>query len=377
MSSDLEKPPVVDLELLLQPISEDSPSGQSLRYSGLYDEIREARRADEKLEQGDWQTELKVADYRKVIDLALPALSSETKDLQISVWLGESLTKIHGFVGLRDSLRLITGLQARFWDTLHPEIDDGDMESRANAIAWYDTQLSLAVKTVPFTGFAGYSYLDWEDSKTFDIPEAGLDALPEADRLRFKDLATRAERERRVTAELWRKEKTQTRRAPMEEINFVVEECWAAFSDLNKVIEEKFDRNQMPGLNSFKKSLEDVHGQIKQLLEEKRSEEPDPEPIEEIVEEGVSTNGTGGKSAVPAGAIQNRTDALRRLDEIASYFKKTEPHSPVSYLVQRAVKWGNMPLDGWLQDVIKDQSVLVQLQETLGFGKNDGTGESG
>src|SRR4029079_17238246 len=132
------------------------------------------------------------------------------------------------------------GLQARFWDTLHPEIDDGDMESRANAIAWYDTQLSLAVKTVPFTGFAGYSYLDWEDSKTFDIPEAGLDALPEADRLRFKDLATRAERERRGTAELWRKEKAQTRRAPMEEVNFVVEECWVAFSDLNKVIEEKF-----------------------------------------------------------------------------------------------------------------------------------------
>src|SRR3954452_23131815 len=111
MSSDLEKPPVVDLELLLRPISEESPAGQSLRYSGLYDEVREARRADEKLEQGEWQTELRVGGFCKVIDLAVPALSTETKDLQIAVWLAEALTKIHGFVGLRDGMRLMTGLQ--------------------------------------------------------------------------------------------------------------------------------------------------------------------------------------------------------------------------------------------------------------------------
>ena len=45
---------------------------------------------------------------------------------------------------------------------------------------------------------------------------------------------------------------------------------------------------------------------------------------------------------------------------------KSEPHSPVSYLVQRAVKWGNMPLDSWLQEVIKDEIVLANLRETLG-----------
>ena len=377
MSSDLQKPPVVDLELLLQPISDESPSGESLRYSGLFDEIRDARRADEKLEQGDWQTELKVADFRKVVDLAVPALEKETKDLQIAVWLGEALTKLHGFVGLRDGMHLMTGLQERFWDTLHPEIDEGDMESRANAISWFDTQMSLAVKSIPFTGHAGYCYLDWEDSKVFDIPETNLESLPDADRQRISDLIARAEKERRVTADLWRKEKMQTRRATMEEVNFVIGECWECLSQLNKVIEEKYDRNQMPGLHGFKKGLEDVHAQIKNLLEEKRIEEPDPEPAEEAAEDGASANGAASGKTVAAGAIQNRSDALRRLDEIAAYFKKTEPHSPVSYLVQRAVKWGNMPLDGWLQDVIKDQSVLIQLKETLGFGANDGTGESG
>ena len=66
------------------------------------------------------------------------------------------------------------------------------------------------------------------------------------------------------------------------------------------------------------------------------------------------------------GAIAGRADALRRLADIAAFFQKTEPHSPVSYLVRRAVKWGNMGLETWLQEVIKDQTVLVQLRETLG-----------
>jgi type VI secretion system protein ImpA len=67
------------------------------------------------------------------------------------------------------------------------------------------------------------------------------------------------------------------------------------------------------------------------------------------------------------GAINSRQDALKRLTEVSEFFRKTEPHSPVSYLVSRAVKWGNMPLEAWLQDVIKDDNVIHQLRQTLGF----------
>ena len=57
MSDELRMPPVIDLEVLLQPISEENPSGESLRYSGIYDEIAEARRADDDLNQGEWKTD--------------------------------------------------------------------------------------------------------------------------------------------------------------------------------------------------------------------------------------------------------------------------------------------------------------------------------
>ena len=375
MSGELQKPPVVDVELLLQPISEEKPSGESLRYSGVYDEIAEARRADKVLNQGEWQTELKVADYRKVIDLAVPALSTQTKDLQIAVWLTEALTKQHGFVGLRDGIKIASGFQEKFWDTLHPEIDEGDMEGRANAISWLEVQGSDAIRSVPVTGGEEYSFSDFEDSKVFDIPES-LEGLAAAEQERLRELKTRAEKERRVTADLWRKTIAATRRVTVEEINFAIDECWEALKELEAIIEAKFDRNQMPGLTTLKKTLDTVHTQVKKLLEDKRAEEPDE--IEASEEEGSNgaEPGTGAaKAGVAAGAIQNRRDALKRLGEIADFFQKTEPQSPVSYLVQRAVKWGNMPLESWLQDVIKDESILSQLRQTLGF--NTGGGESG
>ena len=69
---------------------------------------------------------------------------------------------------------------------------------------------------------------------------------------------------------------------------------------------------------------------------------------------------------------QDRADAIRRLAAVAEYFRRTEPHSPIAYLVQRAVRWGEMPLEEWLRDVIHDENVLGQLRETLGLKDADG-----
>lgn len=372
-------PSAINFEAMMQPISEENPSGESLQYSGLYDEIREARRADENLSQGQWQIELKVADFRQVIVLAVPALERQTKDLQIAVWLSEALVKEHGFAGLRDGLKLLNGLQETFWETLFPEIDEGDMEGRANAIEWMDAQVSFAAKGAKITGGEGYSFFDYEDSKRFDIPE-NIDTLDSNDQLKYRELQKQAEKENRVTADKWRKARAASRRAFYEELFFTLEECAAEFKEFNRVIEEKFDRNQVPGTSNLKKTLDDIQTQVKKLLEEKRAQEPDADDAETAeVAEGEAGAAVGGVKTVAAsaGAIQNRQDALKRLAELADFFRKTEPHSPISYLVQRAVKWGEMPLETWLQDVIKDEAVLFQLRQTLGFNTNSVSSTAG
>ncbi|CAN5355896.1 type VI secretion system protein TssA [soil metagenome] len=365
----ISKPAVINLDLMLQPISEENPAGESLRYTGIYDEIQEARRADEDLNQGEWKTELKVANFRKVIELSIPALEQDTKDLQIGAWFSEALVKEYGFVGLRDGLKLMSGLQDKFWETLHPEIEEGDMEGRANAIAAMDKQAAFAIKGAPITGLIGYSFNDWEDSKRFDIPD-NIDTLDSSDQQKYNELKVQAEKENRITALKWRIELAQSRRVFYEELILLLDECWTEYNELNRINEEKYDRNQTPGLGNLKIALDNIQSQVKKLLEDKRAEEPDE------VEAGAETAAVGDEGetvvrgvgvATASGAIQNRQDALKRLSDIAAFFQKTEPHSPIAYLVQRAVKWGNMPLEVWLQDVIKDETVIFQIRQTLGF----------
>ncbi len=369
-ANELSLAPIIDLDAMLKPISDESPAGESVRYSGVYDQINEARREDDGLAQGQWKTDRKMADYREVIRLAMPVLEKESKDLQVAAWLSEALVNEHGFVGLRDSIRLMTGLQENFWDVLFPEVDEGDMEGRANALEWMDQKSAFAIKRAPITQ-DGPGYFGWEDTKTFVFPD-NPESLSVDEQRKLAELREQAEREGRTTAEQWEKSVAQSRRAFYEQLDVTMNECNEAFKELNLVIEKTFDMNQAPGLRDITVSLDLIKSQTDKLLELKRQEEPDPETdnADEDSEEagltGTSESGGGGTRSATA-AINDRKDALKRLGQLASFFRKTEPHSPVSYLINRAVKWGNMPLNDWLEDVIKDAGTLGALRETLGF----------
>lgn len=371
MSSDYASPSVIDIESLLYPISEDQPSGENQQYTGLYDEIREARRADEELVQGDWKRELKSADWREVLRLTTEALTAKTKDLQIGAWLTEAIIKLHGFYGLRDGLLLMRRLHEEFWDTVYPEEDEGDLEARANALSWLDRAAALAIKETPITHSSkgAYSYFRYEESKSFDVPE-NLEALDSDAAERASQAKAQATAEGKITSEDWRNAKNASNRAYYEETIKVLNESWEEFKQLDTVMDEKFGR-QTPGLGDLKKSLDAVRSFVELIVKEKRILEPDPTEIEEYVDEfGETTEGgsPGARGTGATGPIGSRQEALRRLLELAEFFRKTEPHSPVPYLVQRAVKWGNMPLEMWLKEMIKDAGTLGGILETLGIG---------
>lgn len=67
------------------------------------------------------------------------------------------------------------------------------------------------------------------------------------------------------------------------------------------------------------------------------------------------------------GQITNRKVAFERLKEVADFLRRTEPHSPVSYLVNRAVKWGELPLEQVLGELIKNKDERLRIMETLGL----------
>ena len=90
---------------------------------------------------GAWEREVKTADYLQVIKLCEEALAKQTKDLWLAVWLTDALIARDKFAGLRDGIDLLRALIETFWDTLYPELEDGDAELRAAPIEWLGNYL--------------------------------------------------------------------------------------------------------------------------------------------------------------------------------------------------------------------------------------------
>ena len=65
-------------------------------------------------------------------------------------------------------------------------------------------------------------------------------------------------------------------------------------------------------------------------------------------------------------APTSRDEAYRQLALVAEYLAKTEPHSPVPYLINRAVEWGQKPLRDLLAELINADPESRRLWTLLG-----------
>jgi len=97
-----------------------------------------------------------------------------------------------------------------------------------------------------------------------------------------------------------------------------------------------------------------------------------PAPAEEAAAAAAEAKPAAAPAPAPRGPIASRADALRALAEAAEYFRKHEPHSPIAALVTRAVRWGSMPFEQVLREVVQDDAALNRVWNTLGITSEGG-----
>ncbi len=151
-------------EDILNPIPGDTPGGADLRYDPVYDKIKEARREEDDIDQGDWKRERKVADWPLASKLCEEVLATRSKDLQLAAWLTEAAIRQRGFDGLQEGISLPHALVDQFWDHLYPELEDGDAELRATPLDWMANKITDLLRTLKLTK-DGYSYLKYKESR--------------------------------------------------------------------------------------------------------------------------------------------------------------------------------------------------------------------
>jgi type VI secretion system protein ImpA len=256
----------IDLVSILTPIEGENPAGEDMRYV-LYDAISDSRREDDGYDRGDWQRDIKSADWANVISLCSDALVNRTKDLQIAAWLTEALTITDGFEGLLAGLQIIRGFLENFWETVYPEIEDDDLDFRIGRLEFLNNALWLRVKQVPITdpsARAGYSYLQWEESRR--VGYEGDAAKAEARAEMIED--------GKIPPEDFNAALAASSRAFYENLAADVAKCAEEFATLEQISDEKFG-NDAPRLAELRQALEDCNQQVAKILKEKRELEPD------------------------------------------------------------------------------------------------------
>jgi type VI secretion system protein ImpA len=360
----MASPETIDTAALLAPIPGANPAGIPIEYEAVHGTIKAARQGSER---SQFESEAKPADWRQVARLSGDVLRSQSKHLEIAVWLADALVKVHGFPGLRDGLKVLRGLHDGFWDHLYPEIDDGDLSGRANRLAWLNEAgdgretLASAICSVPLTapgtGFS-YGWIQWKESR-----DVGNLALRDADKY------ASALAENRITPEQFDKAVAGGRRAFYEQLMADIVEALEECTQLEVVVSTRYGR-EAPSLLNVRGAIEECQHVVERIVQEKRRLEPDPsDPV--LAGGDAAASLAARPDGAPAGPMTaepvDRADALRRLVSVANFFRRTEPHSPVAYLVQRAVRWAEMPLDEWLKDVVNSDDVLAKIKETLGI----------
>lgn len=344
------------IDALLQPIDADAPCGADMSFSTEFDAVQELRREDDPtLPQGEFVTELKAADWPAAAALCESLLKGRTKDLRLAGWLLEAWTHQRGLAGLADGLGAVDQLCTRFWADIHPLPDDGDQELRIGNLAWVLGRVEALSRTVPLlkagARSAGLVHIDAAKARQQAASRSGQELDQEEGVMGVDDVAR-----------LQRDTPREFLAANLTDAGRAIE----ALATLEKTIDGLLGADG-PGFSSARKALEATAHASRRFAKEAGvlddSLAVDAASAEEAKEVIARAGGTGEGSV---GVPHTRAQALQQLRIVAEFFRRTEPHSPVAYLADKAAKWGDMPLHVWLRAVMKDGGTLAQLEEMLG-----------
>jgi type VI secretion system protein ImpA len=353
---------------LLDPIAGENPSGPDLRYDPVFDQIKEARREeDDTLPTGDWDRPVKKADHRQVVKLAGECLAKRTKDLRLAASLVESQFKLDGLAVLAPSIELLRELQGKFWETLYPEIDEGDLQLRVNEIERAAKQLALLLGQLRVTS-SGLTAADYQESRL-----VGYEADATTDER--KNARKAAIEAKTVTAEEFDKAAAATPKAFFVETRAALDEAIDQSDKLDRYQRDGYGE-QYPQLSPLVAALQEAGGVIDVLLSERRKIEPDPVATFEkmaqwqtepgspafLIDEDVATipgkvppagvdrnaaHAVSGQRGVPTATdMSGPQDAYSLIVSCAQFLFEADTKSPVPYLVCAGLRLGETRRQG-------------------------------
>ncbi|MEC8011768.1 MAG: type VI secretion system protein TssA [Pseudomonadota bacterium] len=350
------------VEELLKPISETQKVGENLRDMsvgfdqmanensgfGLFNELRrtcKSARSEERQIPEDYVG--KRAEYNLIKseiwvgieNTALDLLQNHTKDLEVVSCLIEAWTRLYGFYGVLHGFSLARQLVEVYGDQLFPLLDETDFNPKAEQITHlvglngkgkHGTLIKI-IYLIPFLqSDAGVSISTYacQEAKTLKN-EAEIEAF---------GLSLSS-----IESAFQMAESTY-----LPTIKNTIQNAILAYEMYLDVMEnylgKPIDGAYISG------ALSECLAQFNMLSQDCISEElyeeslPEEAPLEKEPKAPVQKKES----------IDNRKDAINQLKKISKYFKENEPHSPISYGIDRVIRWSELSLMELMQELVPD-----------------------
>ncbi|WP_417359409.1 type VI secretion system protein TssA [Gallaecimonas pentaromativorans] len=345
-----------DFDALMASISEDSPCGVDLRedespvspYFTLKD-IRSQARAIERqavLEE-DYQPPSQWRDLSQQIP---DIVSGQSKDLELVTWLIEAWCREYGFWGLKDGFLLAANLIEQYWDQLYPMPDEEGIATRLAPLVGLnglDAEGALIQPLLSIPLFFGQSFgpfATWHCEQAAEINRLDKD---------------KAEQKIKAGAASFEQINQTVKEMPASELAALadhIEGAQAAFKRLSDAMDNASQEPQPTTqiTKALQRCRDTLWFHAGEVIEKARAQ-AEPVALDEDAAVGDADAPAVARGGDPIEvAIHGREQAVKQLARLADFFRQTEPHSPVSYAIEQAIRWSKLTLPELMQELISD-----------------------
>ncbi|MGI0115456.1 type VI secretion system protein TssA [Zooshikella sp. RANM57] len=328
------------VEAILSPISEEQPGGENLTGSRLYHAIREARRADDAtLPQGAWQYELKQADWQEVIELTCDGLVNQSKDLQLMVWMLEALVQRWGMEVFPAGITLLRLFCEQFWSVMQPQVVDEDIEHRCNILCWLEQQWTLWLRLMPLSeGEDQLNWTLWEQvsrNEQYELQRKGNVETKNREHWLQVLAVTSVEFYEQLSEQLLLAQQC------LMDLQYSLHALMPSTETLFTALQA-----QLKALHTFTQAELQRRGQFNTV------------PAVSHAQQSLSLAGL---------PINDRNEAYAYITQIADFLQMTDIHSPVPYLLKKAVEWGTLDTVSLYQELFITRQGQINIFEMLGI----------
>lgn len=304
--------------------------------------------------------------WNEFIEESLTFIESSSKDLLLATLVLEAAAREYGIRGLRLSLQLITKLVEK-WPNVYPSTIQPSPDGRTRRFsAWryaYDWNARLYPKLnrILRVTSSGSTFADIAEARQLDDPKMN----PEQRQQRMSKGAKTLDS---IRSEIKQKEVYfQDNYSDIKACLELIKELTATTQAKCKATDDLPEQALTPDFSELSNQLTLLVSTMKSiawpglLLDEAPKTEAEGADGEGASGEGSGRSGSGG-----APGQLTRELAFARLQELANFFRQSEPHSPISYAIEQAVRWGQLSLPELLTELIADTNSRKNLFERTG-----------